>query len=128
MHPGTSTAETTQHLVSAAETPALCLTSSNAPVTLGKTTASKTEHEPAEDMERLRAFQETRAGKGTEDLTAEQISNIQARIEEMTTRGKTLRERYSHRPEAPTLKPVLEDQQRGQRPERPGPGDGGVSH
>ncbi|MFB8171466.1 hypothetical protein ACFC60_26345 [Kitasatospora purpeofusca] len=41
-HPGTSTEESTRHLVPAAETPNLCLTCENATITLGKTTASKT--------------------------------------------------------------------------------------
>ncbi len=84
------------------------------------------ESEPTDYMERLRALQKTRAETGAQDLTTEQIS-IQARIEEMKTRAKMLRERYEPRPEAPAPRPVLKDQEREQRPEQPGTGHGGPS-
>ncbi|MFJ3505390.1 MobF family relaxase [Streptomyces sp. NPDC090135] len=83
--------------------------------------------EPTDYMERLRVPQKARARTGAQDLTAEQISSIQARIEEMKRRGEALRERYEPRPEAPVSRPVLEDQERGQRPGQPGAGHGGVS-
>ncbi|MFC7934047.1 MobF family relaxase [Streptomyces cinereoruber] len=93
-------------------------------------TASDTEEpedggEPADYMERLRALQKARAETGAQDLTTEQISSIQVRIEEMKARGKALRERYAPHPEAPVPRPVLEDQERGQRPGQPGTGHGG---
>ncbi|MYV70261.1 hypothetical protein GT043_30825 [Streptomyces sp. SID2131] len=43
-------------------------------------------------MERLRALQKARAKTGVQDLTAEQISSIQTRVEEMKARGEALRE------------------------------------
>ncbi|MEW1906217.1 hypothetical protein [Streptomyces sp. NPDC086147] len=78
-------------------------------------------------MERLRALQKTRAETGGQDLTAEQISSIQTRIEEMKKRGEALRERYETRPEAPAPRPVLEDQEHRQHPGQPGTGHGGAS-
>ncbi|MEV7676705.1 hypothetical protein [Streptomyces sp. NPDC088752] len=83
--------------------------------------------DPADYMEKLRALKKARAETGVQDLTAEQISSIQVRIEEMKERGKALRERYEPRPEAPVPRPVLEDQERGQRPGQPGTGHGGAS-
>ncbi|MFF5639748.1 hypothetical protein [Streptomyces sp. NPDC012825] len=89
--------------------------------------AEESEGEPANYMERLRALRKERAKTGGQDLTAEQISSIQIRIEEMKKRGEALRERYEPRPEASTPRPVLEDQERGQRPGKPGTGHGGAS-
>ncbi|WP_432129316.1 hypothetical protein [Streptomyces sp. bgisy082] len=43
-------------------------------------------------MERLRALRKARSGTDVQDLTTEQISSIQARIEEMKERGEALRE------------------------------------
>ncbi|WP_158713618.1 hypothetical protein [Streptomyces bikiniensis] len=84
------------------------------------------ESEPTDYMERLRALQRARAKTGTQDLTTEQIS-IQARIEEMKTRAKMLRERYEPRPEAPAPRPVLKDQEHRQHPGQPSTGHGGAS-
>ncbi|MYV70932.1 hypothetical protein GT043_34355 [Streptomyces sp. SID2131] len=83
--------------------------------------------EPADYMKRLRALKKARSGTGVQGLTAEQISSIQVRIEEMKRRGEALRERYEPLPEAPVPRLVLEDQERGQRPGQPGTGHGGVS-
>ncbi|MGA4980286.1 hypothetical protein [Streptomyces cinereoruber] len=78
-------------------------------------------------MERLRALRKERARAGVQDLTVEQISSIQIRIEEMKRRGEALRKRYERRPEAPVPRLVLKDQERGQRPGQPGTGHGGAS-
>ncbi|MFF5638278.1 MobF family relaxase [Streptomyces sp. NPDC012825] len=89
--------------------------------------AQESEGESANYMERLRALRKARSGTDVQDLTAEQISSIQTRIEEMKRRGEALRERYEPRPEAPAPRLVLEDQERGQHPGQPGPGHGGAS-
>ncbi|MFE5512358.1 hypothetical protein ACFQ9J_17430 [Streptomyces sp. NPDC056529] len=83
--------------------------------------------EPADYMERLRALQRARAETGAQDLTTEQISSIQNRIEEMKRRGQALRERYEPGLEASAPRPVLEDQERGQRSGQSGTGHGGAS-
>ncbi|MFE5514023.1 MobF family relaxase [Streptomyces sp. NPDC056529] len=97
------------------------------PIVDANTDAEEPEGEPADYMERLRALRKARSGTDVQDLTTEQISSIQTRIEEMKRRGQALRERYEPRPEAPAPRPILEHQERGQGSEQPGTGHGGPS-